>query len=63
MRGVMLLCVLWGGVLLVLADGLARTLMAPMQLPVGVLTIAIGAPFLAWQLLARLRSSQMGSLA
>ena len=63
MRGVMLLSVLWGGVLLVLADGLARMLMAPMQLPVGVLTIAIGAPFLAWQLLARLRSSQMGSLA
>lgn len=45
MRGVMLLCVLWGGVLLVLADGLARTLIAPMQLPVGVLTIALGAPF------------------
>jgi iron complex transport system permease protein len=62
MRGVMLLCVLWGGVLLVLADGLARMLIAPMQLPVGVLTIALGAPFLAWQLLARLRSSHTGGV-
>ncbi len=60
MRGVMLLCVLWGGVLLVLADGLARTLIAPMQLPVGVLTIALGAPFLAWQLLIRMRANPAG---
>ncbi len=33
-----------GGALLVLADTLARTLMAPRQLPVGALTAAIGVP-------------------
>jgi iron complex transport system permease protein len=33
-----------GGSLLVLADTLARTLMAPRQLPVGALTAAIGVP-------------------
>ncbi|MEJ2760305.1 MAG: iron ABC transporter permease [Gammaproteobacteria bacterium] len=36
--------VLLGGSLLVLADGLARTVIAPQQLPVGVLTALIGVP-------------------
>lgn len=36
--------VLAGGALLVLADTLARTLVAPQQLPVGVLTALIGVP-------------------
>jgi iron complex transport system permease protein len=36
--------VLAGGALLTLADTLARTAIAPMQLPVGVLTVLIGAP-------------------
>ena len=35
---------LGGGALLVVADTLARTLMAPRQLPVGALTAAIGVP-------------------
>ena len=36
--------VLSGGCLLVIADALARTLIAPQQLPVGVLTAMIGVP-------------------
>jgi len=36
--------VLLGGSLLVIADGLARTLIAPQQLPAGVLTAMIGVP-------------------
>jgi len=36
--------VLLGGSLLVIADGLARTMIAPQQLPVGVLTAMIGVP-------------------
>ncbi len=36
--------VLAGGCLLVVADGLARTIIAPEQLPVGVLTAMIGVP-------------------
>ena len=36
--------VLAGGTLLVVADTLARTLIAPQQLPVGVLTALLGVP-------------------
>ena len=36
--------VLLGGSLLVIADGLARTVIAPQQLPVGVVTAMIGVP-------------------
>jgi len=35
---------LLGGCLLVLADTLARTLLAPRQLPVGILTALVGVP-------------------
>ena len=35
---------LLGGSFLVLADTLARTLLAPMQLPVGVITALLGVP-------------------
>ena len=41
-----------GGALLTIADTLARTLIAPQQLPVGVLTVLIGAPVFLF-LLAR----------
>ena len=44
--------VLAGGTLLVLADTLARTLVAPMQLPVGVITALVGVPVFLF-LLAR----------
>ena len=37
-------CVLLGGSFLVLADSLARTVIAPQQLPVGVVTAVIGVP-------------------
>lgn len=37
-------CALGGGILLVIADTLARTLMAPEQLPVGVITALLGVP-------------------
>jgi iron complex transport system permease protein len=39
-----------GGAFLVLADTLARTVIAPQQLPVGVVTALIGAPVFLWQL-------------
>ena len=35
---------LLGGCLLVIADTLARTLLAPRQLPVGILTALVGVP-------------------
>jgi iron complex transport system permease protein len=44
-----------GGALLVLADTLARTVAAPLQLPVGVITALVGVPVFLW-LLSRSRS-------
>ncbi|MDR9467288.1 iron ABC transporter permease [Marinospirillum sp.] len=46
-------CALAGGSLLVLADTLARTLLAPQQLPVGVITALIGVPAFLWLLSRR----------
>jgi iron complex transport system permease protein len=43
-------CALAGGALLVVADTLARTLVAPTQLPVGVLTALAGVPMFLWLL-------------
>ncbi|HEY0199401.1 MAG TPA: iron ABC transporter permease [Rhodanobacter sp.] len=42
---------LGGAALLVAADTLARTLVAPAELPIGVLTALIGGPFFLWLLL------------
>lgn len=42
-----------GGSLLVLADALARWVIAPQQLPVGVVTALLGAPMFLWLLLGR----------
>ena len=39
-----------GGVLLVWADTLARTVFAPRELPVGIVTALLGAPVFAWLL-------------
>ena len=46
-----------GGALLVIADTLARTVMAPRQLPVGALTAAIGVP-LFLVLMSRIRAER-----
>lgn len=40
-----------GAVFLVLADTLARTIVAPAELPIGILTALVGAPFFLWLLL------------
>ena len=39
-----------GGVLLVIADTIARTVIAPTEIPVGVITALLGAPFFLWVL-------------
>ena len=41
---------LFGGAFLVLADLLARTLLSPSEIPVGVITALIGAPFFIYLL-------------
>jgi iron complex transport system permease protein len=34
-----------GGTLLVIADTIARTIIAPVELPVGIITALLGGPF------------------
>lgn len=49
--------ILFGGAFLVLCDTLARTVIAPTELPVGILTAILGGPFFVWLLLTRASSS------
>jgi iron complex transport system permease protein len=42
---------LFGGAFLALCDAGARTLLAPAELPVGVVTAFLGGPFFLWLLL------------
>ncbi|MCV5410319.1 iron chelate uptake ABC transporter family permease subunit, partial [Escherichia coli] len=44
------LSALLGAALLLAADMLARTLLAPAELPVGIITALLGAPFFIWLL-------------
>lgn len=44
---------LGGAILMVVADALARTVVAPGELPIGVLTALVGGPFFLWLLLRR----------
>jgi len=48
-------CILGGGAFLTLCDAGARTLMAPAELPVGILTALLGGPFFLWLLVLRKR--------
>ena len=56
-RWLLPLSVLLGGAFLTLADTAARTLLAPQQLPVGILTAIIGVPLMLW-LLGRRRIAE-----
>ena len=47
---------LMGAILMVLADLFARTMIKPAELPVGLITSAIGSPFFLW-LIFRIRKS------
>ena len=58
-RWVLLASILGGAGILVLADLLARTLVAPAEIPLGVFTALIGSPFFLWQL-RRTRAGQGG---
>ncbi|MFN2350789.1 MAG: FecCD family ABC transporter permease [Kiritimatiellia bacterium] len=52
-RSLLPAAILGGGIFLVLCDTLARTLMAPLEIPVGVITALLGGPFFIWLLLTR----------
>ena len=44
---------LFGAAFLIACDALARTIMSPLELPVGVITALIGGPFFLWLLVRR----------
>lgn len=46
--------ILFGGAFMVICDGLARTLLAPVEMPAGLITSLLGGPFFLWLLLRRL---------
>jgi iron complex transport system permease protein len=52
-RALLPLSVALGAALLAGADVLARTLVSPAEMPIGILTAAIGAPFFLWLLMRR----------
>jgi iron complex transport system permease protein len=46
-------CALLGAIMLLLADAIARQIVAPAELPIGIVTATIGAPFFLWILLRK----------
>lgn len=58
-RRVIVLSILGGSSALLLADTIARVVLAPQVLPVGIITALIGAPFFLW-VLQRTRLQSMG---
>jgi iron complex transport system permease protein len=44
---------LFGAAFTVLCDLIARTIIAPLELPVGIITALIGGPFFLWLLVKR----------
>ncbi|TVR82907.1 MAG: iron ABC transporter [Rhodospirillales bacterium] len=52
-RALLPLSAVLGGVLLLAADMLARTVVLPAELPIGILTSCVGGPFFLWLLMRR----------
>jgi iron complex transport system permease protein len=57
---VILLSTLMGGLLLLLADLLARLLLSPQELPVGVLTAVLGGGYLLWLMYQSQKKAAIG---
>ncbi len=47
-----------GGAFLVICDTIARTVIAPSEMPVGVITSLLGGPFFLWILFSRIKKSE-----
>jgi iron complex transport system permease protein len=52
--------ILFGGVFLTLCDMISRVLIAPAEMPVGIITSLLGGPFFIWLLTARGRREGVG---
>jgi iron complex transport system permease protein len=51
-------CILVGGTFLVMADTVGRVIIAPAEMPVGVLTALIGGPFFLWLLFGKRKTNE-----
>jgi iron complex transport system permease protein len=54
-RIVLITSAILGGVFLLMADILSRTVVAPVVIPVGIVTSFVGAPFFLFLLITRVR--------
>lgn len=50
-KGLLVNAALLGAVMLLVADGISRTVIAPAEMPIGIITAVIGGPFFLWVLL------------
>ena len=50
-KGLLINSALLGGVMLLLADAISRTVIAPAEMPIGIITAIIGGPFFLWILM------------
>lgn len=57
-RELMKFSALGGAIFMILADNVARVIIAPAELPIGILSALIGGPFFLW-LLVRVKKEQM----
>jgi len=51
---------LLGGIVMILADMVARLVIAPAELPIGIVTAVVGAPVFIWILIGNKRSRHLG---
>lgn len=54
-RPLLLVCAVFGAAMMIATDLIARTVAAPAEVPIGVITSGFGAPFMLWLLLSRRR--------
>jgi iron complex transport system permease protein len=57
-RIVLITSVILGGIFLLLADVISRTIIAPVVIPVGIVTSFVGAPFFLFLLIRKIRKSR-----
>ncbi|MDA3860752.1 MAG: iron ABC transporter permease [Melioribacteraceae bacterium] len=58
-RYLVFLNIIFGGAFLVLCDTLSRVLIAPVEIPVGVITALLGGPFFIWLLIKSSNNNQV----
>lgn len=56
-KKLILMSILGGGILLILSDLLSRTMLAPIEIPIGVITSLIGGPFFIYLILREKRKN------